>query len=133
MPQPFTVVLGEPLGEWSSLTPTSVPATCLALAQLSEQHAPGHGLFLIVRGENAHILPAIALAQRSAHRRVWGYLLVDADPPASTDSWPDAPVVAFTSDPEVRPVSLRGWPMRAYHDTKELVALLESEMQLLLE
>jgi len=83
--------------------------TCAAIAQL----APTPPLAVIAPGAAAELLPAIALAQRTAGRPILGYLLID--PPAaalrpSTEQWPDARVTVHSSDEGVRNLArLRGW------------------------
>ena len=83
---------------------------CAAIAAL----APAPPLLIVADGARALLLPAVALAQRSAHRRVSGYLLIDPELPAVTDGWPDAPVTIAASDPEgwlgVQ-ARLRGWDL----------------------
>ena len=83
---------------------------CAAVSALD----PAPPLTLVAFGSAAGLLPAVALAQRAAHRRVAGYLLVDAEPPAVTDSWPDAPVTVFTDGDATRS-ALRGWTVRPLH------------------
>lgn len=89
--------------------------------------APSEPLLLIAPAPAIDCLPAVALAQRTAHRLVAGYLLIDpADAPVGSD-WPDAPVdVIITSGVIPRWVELRGWqPMTtARSDGPEAVALL---------
>ena len=83
---------------------------CAAIASI----APTPPLLIVADGARALLLPAVALAQRSAHRRVRGYLLLEPELPAVTDSWPDAPVAIATDDPEgwlgVQ-ARLRGWEL----------------------
>lgn len=134
MSRPFAIVLGEPLplGNWPACNESSVPLMCQAISNLWADRGGADFVFFIARESAAGQLPAIALAQRTAHRRVAGYLLVEADAPASSDAWPDAPVVAFTSDPNARPLSLRGWPVRVFTTQENLVEQLNQEMHLLL-
>lgn len=49
-------------------------------------------IVVVAYGSDARLLPALALAQRAAHRRVTGYVIVDGDAPAPSNEWPDAPV-----------------------------------------
>lgn len=49
-------------------------------------------IVVVAFGADARLLPAMALAQRSAHRRVTGYVIIDGVAPAPTNDWPDAPV-----------------------------------------
>ena len=60
----------------------------------------------------AALLPSIALSQRSSHRTVEAYVLVDPDLPPVTDSWPDAPVVMVSDDEWLlTQARLRGWDL----------------------
>jgi len=77
---------------------------------------PGGSTPLVVLAPPAStaIVPAVALAQRTAHRRVLGYVLVNpADDPTGGD-WPDAPVeVVDTGDGvAANRARLRGWGSR---------------------
>lgn len=132
MSEPFAIVFGDEIGTWPTCNEPSVPLMCQAISSLWAERGDTDCVFFIVHGSAAAQLPAIALAQRTAHRRVAGYLLVEADAPASSDSWPDAPVVAFTRDDTARPVSLRGWPVRVFTTKEQLIDLLTQEMDLLL-
>ena len=73
-------------------------------------------LVIVAEGDLALLLPAIALSQRSAHRRVSEYVLIDPVLPTVTDGWPDAPVTIVSSD-ESSDASihgrLRGWTVVA--------------------
>jgi hypothetical protein len=73
---------------------------------------PEPPLAIVAEGEEALLLPAIALSQRSAHRRVSGYLLIEPVLPTVTDTWPDAPVTVASDDPSCDASMqgrLRGW------------------------
>ena len=71
---------------------------------------PESPLVVVAHGSACAVLPAIALAQRAAHRRVDAYVVVEPHAPASTDTWPDAPVLAVTNDDHTaRLAALRGW------------------------
>lgn len=81
---------------------------CAAITLLD----PAPPLIIVAEGPLALMLPAVALSQRSVHRRVSEYVLVDPALPLVTDSWPDAPVTVVTDDaesPAARQGSLRGW------------------------
>lgn len=69
-------------------------------------------LVIVAEGALALMLPAIALSQRSARRRVSEYVLIDPELPPVTDGWPDAPVTVVSSD-DASDASiqgrLRGW------------------------
>ena len=91
------------------------------------RHAPQQPLVIVARGGACAALPAVALAQRTAHRRVGGYLLVDPKPPAGTDVWPDAPVHVITTDEQIaRTSTLRGWSVSA-EDVVTAIARLVAE------
>lgn len=44
------------------------------------------------RAEAARLLPALAFSQRSSHRLISGYVIIDGPTPAPAQEWPDAPV-----------------------------------------
>jgi hypothetical protein len=72
--------------------------------------APQPPLIIVAHGSGCALLPAVALAQRTAHRRVGAYVLVDPDAPAGSDTWPDAPVYVVSTDQQITRMStLRGW------------------------
>ncbi|MFP3967194.1 hypothetical protein SMC26_33190 [Actinomadura fulvescens] len=103
--------------------------------------APSSPLVLVAYGAAGPLLPALALAQRAAHRKVGGYVFVDAelprpqrlhdhtdaDPPAPIPAdWPDAPCGYLHThltrqdgsiaqpderDQFLREARLRGWPV----------------------
>lgn len=81
---------------------------CAAITRLD----PSPPLVIVTAGPLARALPAVALAQRSAHRRVAEYVLLDPELPPVTDGWPDAPVTVVVDD-ESADASvqgrLRGW------------------------
>jgi len=88
---------------------SALPARICAAINLQDPEPP---LSIVAEGEEALLLPAIALSQRSAHRRVAGYLLIDPVLPPVTDSWPDAPVTVASDDPSCDASMqgrLRGW------------------------
>lgn len=79
---------------------------CAAITRLD----PPPPLRIVAHGDLARLLPAIALSQRSTHRAVEHYLLVDPALPPVTDSWPDAPVTVVSDDEWVlMQARLRGW------------------------
>ena len=91
---------------------SALPARLCAAITLIDPEPP---LAIVAHGDLALVLPAIALAQRSAHRRTAEYLLVDPVLPAVTDVWPDAPVTVacdLTSDASIQG-RLRGWTVIA--------------------
>ncbi|MEU5875960.1 hypothetical protein [Spirillospora sp. NPDC047279] len=90
--------------------------------------APATPLVLVAYGAAGPLLPAIALAQRAAHRKVGGYVFVDAElprpqrahdhdhdsghghdaveqqPPPVPADWPDAPCAYLRTDADRIPV-----------------------------
>ena len=83
---------------------------------------PPPPLVIVAEGDLALLLPAIALSQRSARRRVSEYVLIDAELPTVTDSWPDAPVTVVTDDSQgaaARQGSLRGWRVLRHEEWAE--------------
>jgi hypothetical protein len=102
----------------AGITPVPGPESALsarmcAAINLLDPHPP---LVIVAEGGLALLLPAIALSQRSARRRVSEYVLIDPVLPTVTDSWPDAPVTVVSSD-ESSDASiqgrLRGWTVVA--------------------
>lgn len=74
------------------------------------RRAPAPPVIVVAHGAGCAALPALALSQRTAHRRVGAYVLVEPNAPASSDTWPDAPVVVVTGDENrARLCALRGW------------------------
>jgi hypothetical protein len=91
---------------------SALPARLCAAITLIDPPPP---LAIVAHGQLAQLLPAIALAQRSAHRRTAEYLLVEPLLPPVTDTWPDAPVTVAcdpTSDASLQG-RLRGWTVIA--------------------
>jgi hypothetical protein len=115
------MVLGEALGigeapglEEVQTTRVSPPAgeaplaarVCAEITRL----APRPPLIIVAVGEQALLLPAVALAQRAARRRVLGYVLIDPDYPPVSEGWPDARVhVLGSPGVDLRTAELRGW------------------------
>ncbi|MFI0448158.1 hypothetical protein [Actinomadura sp. 6N118] len=110
--------------------------------------APTSPLVLIAYGAAGPLLPAVALAQRAAHRKVGGYVFIDAelprpqrehdheDPPAPVPAdWPDAPCGYLRTngaEPDehrqaMREATLRGWPV-VEHRPPAAVAQALSEL-----
>lgn len=89
---------------------------------------PEPPLIVIAHGSSCGLLPAVALAQRTAHRRVGAYVVVDPVAPASTDTWPDAPVHVITADAQIaRMAGLRGWSV-SDDDVVTLIRRISSEI-----
>ena len=74
--------------------------------------APADPLVIVAVGTGALMLPGVALSQRSLHRRVAEYVLIEPAIPPVTDAWPDAPVIVLTDAPAGDASTLarlRGW------------------------
>lgn len=92
---------------------SALPARLCAAITLIDPPPP---LAIVAHGQLAQLLPAIALAQRSAHRRTAEYLLVEPLLPPVTDTWPDAPVTVACADMTCAAATqarLRGWTVIA--------------------
>lgn len=108
---------------------------------------PSPPLLLVGHGTAGPLLPALAVAQRAAHRPVGGYLFLDAGLPVSRQAgthahdtptvpvpadWPDAPCgylqISEVHRQDARVAELRGWPVvRPDRDLVEAVLqLIES-------
>ena len=73
---------------------------------------PEPPLVVVAHGALAALLPAVALSQRSSHRAIARYVLVEPELPTVTESWPDAPVTLVSVDPWlVTQARLRGWDL----------------------
>lgn len=81
--------------------------TCAAIAA-ARPKAP---LLVVALADGAGLVPAVALAQRTAHRAIAGYVLVEPDGDPSAPDWPDAPVlvIAAAGSEALRRAALRGW------------------------
>ena len=91
------------------ITPVPGPETALSARMCAAINLldPRPPLVIVAEGALALLLPAVALSQRAAHRRVGEYVLIDPELPPVTDSWPDAPVTVVSSD-EASDASLQG-------------------------
>lgn len=88
---------------------SSAPRSVIACA-LIHQLAPQAPLVIVTHGSLIELLPSIALAQRTAHRSIAGYVLIDPVMGAPTLDWPDAPVLVISDDAKVqRDAALRSW------------------------
>lgn len=103
------------------------PLSVRACAAVHAASPPGP-LIVVAPPASTGILPAVALAQRRAHRAVVTYLLIDpVDDPTGQD-WPDAPVIALDSGamPELaHHARLRGWEQATVGTPDDLVAVVE--------
>ena len=92
---------------------SSAPRSVIVCAQI-HQYAPLAPLIIVTHGALVELLPSIALAQRTAHRSVAGYVLIDPVMGAPTLDWPDAPVLVISEDPKTqRDAALRSWRVSA--------------------
>lgn len=82
------------------VTPVDGPESAVSARTCAAIHLlrPSPPLAIVAIGEAAQLLPAVALSQRSAHRRVSEYLLIDPELPPVSDAWPDAPVTVASDD-----------------------------------
>jgi hypothetical protein len=88
---------------------STTPRSVLVCARIHES-APEAPIVFVVSGNAVELLPNIALAQRTAHRAVAGYVLIDPAIGKPMQDWPDAPVLVITADERVqREASLRNW------------------------
>lgn len=85
----------------------SVPLICNEISALD----PVSPLLIVTNAKDASILPGIALAQRAAHRRIAGTVLVEPEKVSTSESWPESPVFVTFSDsaPDRVAAALRGW------------------------
>lgn len=101
------------------------PMSVLICAQLHE-HDPLGPLVVVAPASSVDFLPAVALAQRTAHRRVAAYYLIDPLNDPTGPEWPDAPVhlIQLTSTTTSRLPELRGWQQLKLNGIDELAAVL---------
>lgn len=100
------------------------PLSARVCAAIREREPLDPVLVVAPTASNA-ILPAVALAQRSAHRMVASYVLVDPDADPTGSDWPDAPVhILDTSGDAADRARLRGWGHRSVTSASELAAAI---------
>jgi hypothetical protein len=100
---------------------SAVPITAQICAEIHERN-PQQPIVFVAEGDLAELLPNIAFAQRTAHRSVAGYVLIEPTlgPPAL--DWPDAPVLVLgANDADERVALLRGWQFRRATDPQALI------------
>ena len=110
------------------IPPVSVaPMSVLICAQLHELDPLGP-LVLVAPASSVDFLPAGALAQRTAHRRVAAYYLIDPLTDPTGPEWPDTPVylIQLTGTTISRLPELRGWQEIRAFGIDELAAVLVS-------
>ena len=71
---------------------------------------PPTPILVVAHGGGAALLPAVALAPRTAHRAIGGYALLEPDADPSAQDWPDAPVLVIAPGDWPR-ARLRGWEL----------------------
>jgi hypothetical protein len=93
-------------------TVSTHPIAAQVCAEIHQRNPKGPIVF-VTEGELANLLPSIAFAQRTAHRAVVGYVLVDPTLGSPALDWPDAPVLVLShSNEDERLANLRGWSFR---------------------
>lgn len=98
-------------------TDGSVPTICARITALD----PVAPLLIVTALPDASILPGIALAQRAAHRRIEGYVLIAPTRVTTGDTWPEAPVFVTSSSavPDSVGAALRGWTVVAAESARD--------------
>lgn len=88
---------------------------------------PPDPIVFVARGPLAEVLPSIAFAQRSAHRAVAGYVLIDPVFPSPAADWPDAPILVLGSTPFAeRDARLRGWQFQQATTDEQVLQFVQS-------
>ena len=103
----FHVVVPHPAQD-PATGPRFVAGAALAIGAA----APQPPLVLIGHGPAGPLVPAVAAAQRAAHRLVGGYVFIDAELPTPAGDWPDAPCGYLSTQPaddRARRATIRGW------------------------
>ena len=86
------------------------PAPISARACVAIHEArPAGTLIIVAPPSSAGIVTAVALAQRTAHRTIGGYVLIDPPEDPSGPDWPDAPVQVLGDAQAAHRARLRGW------------------------
>ncbi|MSO27075.1 MAG: hypothetical protein EXQ60_03305 [Candidatus Nanopelagicales bacterium] len=104
---------------------SAAPMSVLICAQLHE-HDPLGPLVVLAPASSVDFLPAVALAQRTAHRRVAAYYLIDPLTDPTGPEWPDAPVYVTQQNSEAasKLPELRGWQELKLTGIEELATVL---------
>ena len=86
------------------------PISARACVAIHEASPPGP-LVIVAPPASAGIVAAVALAQRTAHRVIGGYVLIDPPEDPTGNDWPDAPVhvLAAQGSAAFARARLRGW------------------------
>lgn len=97
------------------------------------ENAVAGPIVCVARGTAARLLPGLGFAQRSTHRLVSGYVIIDGPTPAPAQEWPDAPVwwlVTPAADAElggqVLTAKLRGFQVIEQANVVDVVADFQS-------
>jgi len=98
--------------------------TCQEMAKATSRK----NLIIIATGSACDQLPAIALAQRATGRAILGYQLLQPMLPPFTESWPQAPVIAYfpTGSSIPRDIALRGITIQEFTTLPEFVEFIEN-------
>lgn len=128
---PGTIVLVTIAGNYPVNVPSDVtielphvstaPKSVLACGAIhrADPQAP---LVIVTSGALLDLLPSIALAQRTAHRAIAGYVLIDPEIGAPMPDWPDAPVLVISANEHVqRDATLRNWRVSKDQDVTSAV------------
>ncbi|MCX6423645.1 MAG: hypothetical protein NTV96_03540 [Actinobacteria bacterium] len=104
---------------------SAAPMSVLICAQLHELDPLGP-LVVLAPASSVDFLPAVALAQRTAHRRVAAYYSIGPLNDPTGPEWPDAPVffTQLTGTTTSRLPELRGWQQLKLNGIDELAAVL---------
>lgn len=110
----------------AAAAPLSVRACAAILAA-----RPAVPMLVVAHGDGAGLLPAVALAQRTAHRAIDGYVLIEPDADPSAQDWPDAPVlvIAGEGDPALHRARLRGWDLMTATSADEIAHAITRAMR----
>lgn len=145
---PHALVLTAPTpSEWA-ISARSKVAAVVALSHIADddtwvartaielaQKCPAHlWQLLVFTGDTARYAPHLGFAQRSARRKVRGYVLIDPQLPAPgvVSDWPDAPVTLIltdacpTADELAAAAALRGWTVM-HGDPDDCLATLSAQ------
>ena len=101
------------------------PMSVLICARIHELEPIGP-LVVVAPASSVDYLPALALAQRTAHRRVAAYYLIDPLTDPTGPEWPDAPVYVIQQNSAAasKLPELRGWQEFNFNAIDELAGAL---------
>lgn len=101
--------------------------TCAAIVTAR----PTSPLLVVALSDGAELVASVALSQRTAHRAVTGYVLIDPETDPSAPDWPDAPVLAIVTEAEgdaARRARLRGWQVAAATAPAVIAGLVRAQI-----